>query len=131
VLQSPDDRLTALRAFMPTARMEDWDLAIAGQRVQIIKPDPRQGGKIEFGTEVVAAADGSLAALLGASPGASTAVVTMVDLIRRCFPDRAQSPAWRDVLGRVLPTLDQPLDSDPALLARVRGRTHEVLGLHE
>jgi len=131
VLQSPDDRVAALRAFMPTARKEDWELAVAGQRVQIIKPDPHQGGTLEFGTEVVAAADGSIAALLGASPGASTAVLTMVALIRRCFGDRARSPEWQDALRRIIPFVDESLERDPALLARVRGRNNEVLGLQE
>ena len=72
VRQSPEDRLAALREFVPEAHLEDWKLETAGQRVQVIKKDAKQGGVLEFGTEVVSAADGSIAALLGASPGAST-----------------------------------------------------------
>ena len=129
VLQSPEQRLEALRQFMPTARLEDWELAVAGQRVQIIKRDPRQGGKLEFGTEVVAAADGTLAALLGASPGASTAVTAMIDLIRRCFPQQAQTEAWREAIRRMVPSFGHDLAQEPDLLRTVRDRTSAVLQL--
>ena len=91
-MQSQQDRVDALREFVPTARGEDWRLEIAGQRVQIIKGDPRKGGKLEFGTEIIRSSDGSLAALLGASPGASTAVSIMLELVANCRPtagDRA------------------------------------------
>ncbi|RYF61303.1 MAG: malate dehydrogenase (quinone), partial [Cytophagaceae bacterium] len=74
VMQSPEDKLAALREYFPEAQLKDWELEIAGQRVQVIKKDDEEGGVLEFGTEVVSAADGSIAALLGASPGASTAV---------------------------------------------------------
>ena len=68
---------------MPTAQDDDWELLQAGQRAQVMK-----GGKLQFGTEVVAAADGSIAGLLGASPGASTAVPIMLDVLQRCFPEQ-------------------------------------------
>jgi len=129
VLQSPEDRLNALKEFMPTAKLEDWKLDIAGQRVQIIKKDPVQGGKLEFGTEVVAAGDGSLAALLGASPGASTAVTTMIDLIQRCFKEEAKTEAWQAGLRRMVPSFGHDLTKEPELLASVRARTSAVLGL--
>ena len=83
VMQSQNDRVNALRDFVPTARGEDWRLEIAGQRVQIIKSDAKTGGKLEFGTEIIRSADGSLAALLGASPGASTAVAIMLELVAK------------------------------------------------
>lgn len=129
VLQSPEDRLAELRKFVPTARLEDWKLETAGQRVQIIKGDPKLGGKLEFGTEVVAAADGSLAALLGASPGASTAATTMVYLILRCFSDQAQTEAWKERLQRMVPSFGHDLTKEFDLLAAVRGRNNAVLGL--
>ena len=88
VMQSPEQRLEALRKFYPEARAEDWRLEVAGQRVQIIKKDPKKGGILQFGTELVAAHDGSIAALLGASPGASVTVSIMLGLIERCFPSR-------------------------------------------
>jgi malate dehydrogenase (quinone) len=129
VLQSPQDRLAELRKFVPMARLEDWQLEIAGQRVQIIKGDPKLGGKLEFGTEVVAAADGTLAALLGASPGASTAATTMVYLILRCFSERAQSEAWQDRLRRMVPSFGHDLTKEFELLKSVRDRNDAVLGL--
>ncbi len=129
VLQSPDDRLAALRNFLPTARQVDWQLAIAGQRVQIIKPDPKRRGKLEFGTEVVAAADGSMAALLGASPGASTCVATMLELIGRCFPELASSAEGQRKLATMIPGYGHSLAKDGELYERVRARTQEVLGI--
>jgi hypothetical protein len=92
VMQSMEQRLEALRRFYPEAKAEDWRLEVAGQRVQIIKKDPKKGGVLQFGTELVSAQDGSLAALLGASPGASVTVSIMLELIERCFPSRPRVP---------------------------------------
>jgi len=131
VRQSPEDRLRALREYLPEARAEDWQLEIAGQRVQVIKKDEKEGGVLEFGTEVVSAADGSIAALLGASPGASTAVSIMVGLIQRCFPEHAAQPEWQERWRRMIPSFGQSLNDNPALLAAVRAHTHAVLGLGE
>ncbi len=129
VLQSHQSRVDALRKFYPDARDEDWELAIAGQRVQIIKKDPQKGGKLEFGTEVIATTDGSLAALLGASPGASTAAQTMINIIERCFADRLAEPAWRDKLIAMVPSYGQSLVDDAELLKQVRSRTLKTLQL--
>jgi malate dehydrogenase (quinone) len=131
VLQSPEDRLAALRAFVPRAELDDWELEVAGQRVQIIKRDLEQGGILEFGTEVVSAADGSLAALLGASPGASTAVSIMLSLLARCFPLAMQSDAWRRKLAQILPSFGQSLDADPRLCESIRAYTSSALQLGE
>lgn len=125
----PEERLEELKVFMPSARMEDWELAIAGQRVQVIKKDPKEGGILEFGTELVAAADGSLAALLGASPGASTAVAIMLDLIPRCFPEKAGSAEWQRGLRSMVPSYGQHLPDHPDLLQVVRRNSHNALGL--
>ncbi|GEL93569.1 malate dehydrogenase (quinone) [Cellulomonas composti] len=102
VTTSSEGRFRALRQFVPTARPADWELITAGQRVQVIKRGPG-GGVLEFGTELVSAADGSIAGLLGASPGASTAVATMVDLLERCFPGKVDD--WRPVLRQMMPSL--------------------------
>jgi malate dehydrogenase (quinone) len=137
VIQSPAKRLQTLRDYLPEARAEDWNLAIAGQRVQIIKKDVakkdggRGGGKLELGTEVVSAADGSIAALLGASPGASTAVPTMAKMIEKCFGERARSPEWQAAFRRMIPAYGQSLAKDPALHAQVRARNNEILGLRD
>ncbi|GAA4434949.1 malate:quinone oxidoreductase [Pontibacter saemangeumensis] len=129
VRQSPEDRMAALREYFPNARREDWELEMAGQRVQVIKKDPKHGGVLEFGTEVVSAADGSIAALLGASPGASTAVSIMLGLLERCFPNRIDSEAWQTKLKQMIPSYGEPLGEDAALLEEVREHTSEVLGL--
>ena len=129
VLQSPEDRVKTLRDFVPTARLEDWDLEIAGQRVQIIKRDPVQGGKLEFGTEMVASADGTLAALLGASPGASTCAATMVELLIRCFPEQARTEAWQAKIAQMVPSYGHDLTKEFDVLKLVRDRNNAVLGL--
>ncbi|WP_425511005.1 malate dehydrogenase (quinone) [Haloferula helveola] len=127
VMQSPEDRLEALREFFPDASLDDWQLSTAGQRVQIIKQDPKKGGVLQFGTEIVAAGDGSLAALLGASPGASTAVDVMVKIIEKCFASRLDE--WRPALQEMLPSYGHSLADDPNVYRQVRGEADEVLGL--
>lgn len=104
-LLSEEERVELLRRYCPTARDEDWELQIAGLRVQIIKSDGKGGGDLKFGTEVVTSADGSIAALLGASPGASTAVSIMLELIQRCFPDRWATAEWRRRIAAWIPSL--------------------------
>jgi malate dehydrogenase (quinone) len=130
VMQSHKSRVDALRKFYPNARDEDWELAIAGQRVQIIKKDPEKGGKLEFGTEVISTADGSLSALLGASPGASTAAQTMIGIIEDCFSERMSTPAWQQKMKAMVPSYGQSLTDDADLLAEVRQRTLATLNLH-
>ena len=129
VRQSPQDRLDALKDFVPTAKLEDWELEVAGQRVQIIKKDAERGGKLQFGTEVVSAADGSLSALLGASPGASTTVSIMMTLMKKCFPDKFASDAWQSKIKEMVPSFGQKLADDPALVKEVRARTEKILEL--
>lgn len=131
VRQSPDERVEALRQYYPEARSEDWKLEVAGQRVQVIKKDPKHGGVLEFGTEVVAGADGSLAALLGASPGASTAVSIIINLLERCFPEKMQSTAWQEKMKQMIQSYGESLADNPVLLRKVRSWTSEVLGLQD
>jgi len=101
----------------------------AGQRVQVIKKDKKQGGVLEFGTEMVTSADGSVAALLGASPGASTAVAIMLDLVQKCFAERAATPEWQARFRQLVPSFGQHLADDPALTTEVRERSHQALQL--
>lgn len=129
VTQSKAERLEALREFVPTARMEDWELANAGQRVQIIKHDEHEGGKLEFGTEVITSDDDTIAALLGASPGASTAVSAMLDLMERCFPEQMQSESWKTKLQTMIPTYGKHLAEDEPLYKKTKQWTDEILGL--
>ncbi|MCW3120320.1 MAG: malate:quinone oxidoreductase [Chitinophagaceae bacterium] len=130
VTQSPQERLAALREYLPLAQMEDWQLATAGQRVQVIKKDEEQGGILEFGTEVVSAQDGSIAAILGASPGASTAVSIMLGLAKRCFPAQYSSELWQRKLKEMIPSFGQSLHEDQVLCEKVRKWTSSVLGLN-
>ena len=130
VRQSPKDRINALREYVPGARSKDWKLERAGQRVQVIKKDEKEGGILEFGTEVITTADGTLAVLLGASPGASTAVSIMVDLIGRCFKDEIETPEWQEKLKVMIPSYGQTLNDNPALLAEIRKDTASVLKLN-
>ncbi|WP_454802385.1 malate:quinone oxidoreductase [Mucilaginibacter phyllosphaerae] len=129
VMQSPADRLKSLQEYFPGAKNEDWILDVAGQRVQIIKKDAKRTGVLEFGTEVVTAADGSISALLGASPGASTSVPIMIDLITRCFKEQAKTPEWQAVFKKMIPSYGQSLVNNEALADATRERTSKVLGL--
>jgi malate dehydrogenase (quinone) len=131
VRQSPEDRLKALREYLPTAKMEDWELETAGQRVQVIKKDEKHGGILEFGTEVVTAADGSIAALLGASPGASTAVSIMITLMERCFPQYMNTPEWQQKLKQMIPSYGLSLSENAVLTETIRTETTKVLELRE
>lgn len=129
VMKKPQDKLDSLKQFMPTAKLEDWEIEKAGQRVQVIKKDPKHGGILEFGTEVVSSSDGSIAALLGASPGASTSVAIMINLLKRCFPERAKSEEYRKKLREMIPSWGKKLDEDPELCRTTRDHTHRVLRL--
>lgn len=131
VFQSHSDRVEALRNFFPDAKKEDWTLQEAGKRVQIIKKNAAGRGKLEFGTEIVAAKDGSLAALLGASPGASTAVAAMINVIERCFKERIATPEWQARMKELVPSYGQSLVEDSDLLHAVRNRTLSTLGLRK
>lgn len=127
VMKKPKDKLDALKQFMPTAKMEDWVIEKAGQRVQVIKKDPKHGGVLEFGTEVVSSADGSIAALLGASPGASTSVAIMIQLLKKCFPERASSSEYKNKLREMIPSWGQSLNDNSELCTQVREHSQRVL----
>ena len=129
VLQTSAHRFAALRDFYPTAHEADWRLEVAGQRVQIIKKDAKRIGILEFGTEIVNSSDGSLVALLGASPGASTAAWIMIRVLETCFADQLRSGGWAERLKQIIPSYGQSLIDDAALCERVRADTAAVLHL--
>lgn len=131
VLQSEAQRLETLRGFYPEAKAEDWRLEIAGQRVQIIKKDAKKGGILQFGTELVAAEDGSIAALLGASPGASVTVSIMLDLINRCFAEQAKSEQWSSKLNEIFPAMGAVLANDAERYHEVQARCDALLQLQQ
>lgn len=126
LLLSEADRVDALRDFAPSARDSDWELDIAGQRVQVIRRKGK-GGVLEFGTTVLAAQDGSMAGLLGASPGASTAVPAMLDVMERCFADRYT--AWLPKLKEIVPSLGTKLSTEPTLFEEIWAHGTKVLKL--
>ena len=103
---------------------------MAGQRVQIIKKDPKKGGVLQFGTELVAAKDGSLAALLGASPGASVTVSIMLELIERCFPQKAAGE-WATKLHEIFPAREKVLETDAELYRKINAQNNISLELVE
>lgn len=127
--QSHEDRIAALQEYVPEANPEDWELEIAGQRVQVIKKDAHEGGILEFGTEIVAAADGSLAALLGASPGASVSVSVMLDVLQKCFSTKVKSDEWQAKLKEMIPSYGKSFITDADLCATTRAHTSTILGL--
>ncbi len=127
VLQSKEQRMEALREFVPNAKSEDWELVVAGQRVQVIKNTPNAKGVLQFGTEVINAADGSIAALLGASPGASTAVSVMLEVIEKCFPQ--QLKAWEPKIKEMVPSYGIALANKPELIEGIHASTAQALKL--
>ncbi|WP_144513715.1 malate:quinone oxidoreductase [Bacillus sp. FJAT-22090] len=129
VMLSKEKRIEELREFIPNAKLEDWDTVVAGQRVQVIK-DTEAGGKgtLQFGTEIVTAADGSIAALLGASPGASTAVHAMLEILSKCFPQHMQE--WDAKIKEMIPSYRVSLMENPELLHEIHASTAEALALN-
>jgi malate dehydrogenase (quinone) len=125
VLESEDKRFEALLEFFPNAKRSDWRLEVAGQRVQVIMPDSARTGKLQFGTEVVTAGDGSLAAVLGASPGASTSVSIMLGILEKAF--KAQLPEWTPKLQEMIPSYGKSIANDPELCRTVRSETAAAL----
>ncbi|CAM3973318.1 malate:quinone oxidoreductase [Alicyclobacillus pomorum] len=130
VMLSNEKRMEELRAFVPTAKSEDWEIVVAGQRVQVIK-DTEAGGKgtLQFGTEVVSAADGSIAALLGASPGASTVVHVMLEVLEKCFPQNMKE--WEPKIKEMIPSYGVSLVENPDLFQEIHTSTAQTLGLSE
>ena len=129
VMLSDDDRFDALREYFPDAKKEDWRLWEAGQRVQIIKKDEKEGGVLRLGTEVVSSKDGSITALLGASPGASTAAPIMLHLMEKVFKDKVATPEWQAKLKDIIPSNGTELNGNVAATEKELGDTSRVLML--
>ncbi|WP_274308618.1 malate:quinone oxidoreductase [Solibacillus daqui] len=129
VVASKEKRIEELRQFVPAAKSEDWEIIVAGQRVQVIKDTDAGKGTLQFGTEVINSQDGSIAALLGASPGASTAVSVMLKVIKQCFPQEMKT--WEAKIKEMIPAYGQNLVENTALLQEVKETTSEALGLNK
>ena len=131
VRQSFEEKFEFLQLYYPEAKLEDWQLEIAGQRVQIIKKDKKEGGVLKFGTEIVKDKEGTLAALLGASPGASTSVSIMLDVLSQCFLENIVSDSWQKTLKEMIPCYGQSLIQDGELCNEMRKTSTEILKLQE
>ncbi|MFP3680384.1 malate dehydrogenase (quinone) [Pseudomonas sp. SIMBA_041] len=129
LMLSDEDRMNALKEYFPNAKAEDWRLWQAGQRVQIIKRDEAAGGVLKLGTEIVSSADGSIAGLLGASPGASTAAPIMLTVLQKVFKDKVASPAWQEKLHQIVPSYGTQLNGSPEKVAQEWAYTSKVLEL--
>lgn len=128
VAMTKDQRMQHLREFVKDAKEEDWTLKIAGQRVQVIKKDGKLGGKLEFGTEVVVNKNGTIASLLGASPGASTAAFAMIKVLEKCFPEKLETQ-WKEKLLEIIPSYGQKFSESAELTEEIRNYTKEKLEL--
>lgn len=126
---SKEERIKELREFVPNAKEEDWDIVVAGQRVQVIKDTDSGKGTLQFGTEVITSEDGSISALLGASPGASIAVHVMIDVVNKCFPERAKE--WEAKIKEMIPSYGMLLNENPDTLRDIHKDTAQALGLTE
>ena len=126
---SDEDRQAVLAQYFPHAKREDWKLVTAGQRVQIIKRDPEKGAVLQFGTEIVGSEDGSIAALLGASPGASTAPHIMLNLLKKSFPDQMASADWKSHIQQIDPSYGRKINEDATYTNEIRRMTSSALKL--
>ena len=131
VLKTEEERFLALREYFPKANKADWRLQTAGQRVQIIKKDPVRGGILQFGTELVKSEDGSIVAVLGASPGASTVVSIMIDVIEECFAEKLAMPAIIAKLKIMIPSYGESLIDNADLCRRIREETAAALHIEQ
>ena len=127
LMLSHKDRMNDLRIFLPNARDEDWEVVIAGQRVQVIKDTEDSKGNLQFGTEVITSDDGSLAALLGASPGASTAVDIMLDVLKRCYKN--EFDAWIPKIKEMIPSYGLKLNEHEEVYNAVNKEVRKYLNV--
>lgn len=128
LMLNDEERIEELREFIPDAQTNDWEIVVAGQRVQVIK-DTKEGGKgtLQFGTEVISSSDGTVSALLGASPGASTAVHVMLEVLNKCFPEYIDK--WEEKIKEMVPSYGISLMENPNLLEEVNEKAKQTLGI--
>lgn len=129
VMMSFDDKFKELQKYYPQAVKEDWELVNAGQRVQVIKKNKEGEGILEFGTEIIVTENGTLSGILGASPGASTAVSIMLKILEKMISSDFKSQTIQLKLKEIFPSYNQSLSDNEELLLSVRNRCHRVLGL--
>lgn len=127
IMLSEKQRIEEMREFVPNAKDEDWDTVIAGQRVQVIKDTEHGKGTLQFGTEIITSQDGTVAALLGASPGASTAVQVMLNVLNKCFA--TEMPKWEPKIKEMIPSYGQKLADNEALFKELHEASAKSLKL--
>ena len=123
------NRMADLRQFYPDANSKDWHLENAGIRVQIMKKTKKDGPKLEFGTEIIYSKKNNLAALLGASPGASISVQSMVDVVEKCLIKKKKLNAWKGKIKKMIPSYGVDLVKNPTLLKKIRTQNQKILGI--
>jgi malate dehydrogenase (quinone) len=119
-----------LKKFYPEANIKDWQLEKAGIRVQIMKQDKKMVPKLEFGTEIIFSQKNNLAALLGASPGASISVKSMIEVAERCLLNKNKSDDWKKKIKKMIPSYGIDLNKNPSLLRKIRSRNQKTLGIN-
>ncbi|WP_324701048.1 malate dehydrogenase (quinone) (plasmid) [Pantoea agglomerans] len=129
VMLTEEDRFEALKEYYPDAKKEDWKLIQAGQRVQIIKKDADKGGVLKLGTEIVTDQQKTVAALLGASPGASTAAPIALSVMQKLFPEEFKSAEWQAKIHKMIPGYGQKLNDNVPMLQQVWNDTAATLQL--
>ena len=127
VMMDKEDRMETLRKFIKNAKSEDWDVVKAGQRVQIIKKDEFEKGKLQFGTEVISNKDGSITCLLGASPGASTATAIMLEVLEKAFPELLRNSNTQQLLKKMIPFYKEKVNEQ--LFKSELSRVNSILNL--
>jgi len=130
VFRDFDGKMEVLREYYPEADPKDWDEVVAGQRVQVIKPAAAPNfGTLEFGTALVNDQNGTIAGILGASPGASITPAAMLELLERCFGERMIE--WGDKLHDMFPTYGKSLKHDKRAYDEQWQMTQKTLRLDE
>jgi malate dehydrogenase (quinone) len=124
------NRMADLRQFYPEAKDEDWHLENAGIRVQVMKKSKANNRNLEFGTEIIFSKNNNLAALLGASPGASIAVKSMIEVIENCFLTKKNSITWKNKIKKMIPSYGVDLVKNPTLLKKIRSLNQRTLGIN-
>lgn len=126
VTKSKKQKFESLKVFVPLAEPEDWTYYEAGQRAQVIKPT-KNGGILQFGTEVISSKDGSISGLLGASPGASVSVSVMLDVMKRMYVSDYKS--FEPMLAEMIPSYGKNLNDSPTLAKKILAATAKTLKL--
>ena len=130
VLLTKKQHFDVLREFYPNVNPKDWFIEVAGQRVQVIKKDKVKIGVMEFGTEIVESTDSSIVALLGASPGASTAVYIMIKVLEKMEPTGLLPNDWEVKMKSIIESYGDSLITNIELCNKVRAETASTLGLY-